>query len=276
MLCVLRKDVGGGFWCTPQLRMNTTSFLSWLLQMSVVVDLPKDNIPLCATLRTWSEVRGNLYIRFLQDLRTFWWTPVNVCGTVWFMGCTPSDFPVDWRVNEVEVCPSSLCINQIEISCAKRLLHALHLLIRRVWWGSGSWQSLWSCDCPFRCGIEHWMPCESCKPSCGLWGPLLDPWEHFPRREDASKAGRPQCNGFKSEIALNWTLGLIPVHEHGSWRGYKNTGSLFLGEGGGCQCLRMSCLHNSRSLPCGGLAQTCDVWIKITHSLGVVWFSGSV
>lgn len=211
-----------------------------------------------------------------KDLRTFWWTPVNVCGTVWFMGCTPSDFPVDWRVNEVEVCPSSLCINQIEISCAKRLLHALHLLIRRVWWGSGSWQSLWSCDCPFRCGIEHWMPCESCKPGCGLWGPLLDPWERFPRREDGSKAGRPQCNGFKSEIALNWTLGLIPVHEHGSWRGYKNTGSLFLGEGGGCQCLRMSCLYNSRSLPCGGLAQTCDVWIKITHSLGVVWFSGSV
>lgn len=166
-----------------------------------------------------------------KDLRSLWWTPINACCTVWFMGCTPSDFPVHWRVSEEKVCPFSLCIHQIEMSWAKRLLHALQLLIRRVWWGSGTWQSLWSCDHPFWCGIKHWTPWESCKPCCAFWGPLLDPWECFPRREDASKAGRPQCNGFKGKIALNqhWILGLIPVHEHGSWTGYKNTGSYFFG-----------------------------------------------
>lgn len=73
-----------------------------------------------------------------KGLRSLYWTPINACGTVSFMGCTPSNFPVHWRVNEVKVCPSSLCIHQIEISWAKKLLHALQLLIRKVWWGSES------------------------------------------------------------------------------------------------------------------------------------------
>lgn len=45
-----------------------------------------------------------------KDLRSLWWTPINAYGTVWFMGCTASDFPVHWRVNEVEVCPFFFCI----------------------------------------------------------------------------------------------------------------------------------------------------------------------
>lgn len=45
-----------------------------------------------------------------KDLRSLRWTPIKARGTVWCMGCTSSDFPVHWRVNEVEVCPFSLCI----------------------------------------------------------------------------------------------------------------------------------------------------------------------
>lgn len=127
--------------------------------------------------------------------------------------------------------PSPSASHQIKMPWAKRFLHALQLLIRKVWRGSEIWQSLWSCDCSFQRGLEHWMPWESCKPCCAFWGPLPDPWWCSRRWEDVSKAGRPQCNGFIAKITSNWhwTSGLKTVHEHGSCRGYKNTWSFFLG-----------------------------------------------
>lgn len=42
---------------------------------------------------------------------------------------------------------------------------------------------------------------------------------------------RPQCNGLKANITLNWhwTLGLIEVYGSSSWRDYKGTIFLFWG-----------------------------------------------
>lgn len=81
-----------------------------------------------------------------KDLRSLWWTPVNAYGAVWFTGCTPSDFPVHWRVNEVEVCPFFSASHQIEMSWAKRFLHAVHdqKSLARPWKPLELWSPIWT------------------------------------------------------------------------------------------------------------------------------------
>lgn len=152
--------------------------------------------------------------------------PVAQCG-LWAALLQFFQFTGEWM--RWRFVPSSSASHQIETSSAKRLLCALQLLIRKIWWGSESCKSLWSLT-TFWCSTKHWMPWESCKPCCAFGVPCWIP-------ESVSPGGRMSLRQvglsamIKAKITLNWcwTLGLIPVHEHGSWRGYKNTWFFFLG-----------------------------------------------
>lgn len=170
---------------------------AWLFQMSVVVDLPKDNIPLCTTLRTWSEVSGNLksgpYI--FKDLRSLsyqcpWHSLVYGLHSFRFSSSLESEWGGDL---------SLLPLHPTRQKCLepRGSFHALQLLIRKVWWGSKSWQSLWICAPLFQCGIEYWTPWVPANLAVPFGAPS---WECFPRWEDAFKAGRLQCKALKQRL----------------------------------------------------------------------------